>query len=228
MFPTLVLKNQFGEESNNAIIGGSSEIGCNFIVDSANGNGLGLRSLKASGIANVYMHTSASPAAGNPNPAAGFIVVEFSQAFTGYVTGTFGFVSPVSGTPINVTSGVTAGLVYIITSLGTTSASQWQHLGLPANLTPTVGQAFIATSSTTATGTGVVEVQLATGSGVYHIEVLGNPNTTVATTSGGGSMILVVLGPTNSSTTTLKPLAPVDGTVVGLTFSMIPVPAPLI
>jgi hypothetical protein len=33
---------------------------CNFIVDPTNGNGLGIRSLKGPGIANVFMHTSAS------------------------------------------------------------------------------------------------------------------------------------------------------------------------
>src|ERR1700679_2275117 len=31
---------------------------CNFIVDSANGNGLGLRSLKGPGIKNVFMQSS--------------------------------------------------------------------------------------------------------------------------------------------------------------------------
>src|ERR1017187_394412 len=45
---------------------------CNFVVDSANGNGLGIRNLKGSGrVAQVFMHTSATPAAGNPNPVAG-------------------------------------------------------------------------------------------------------------------------------------------------------------
>jgi Ice-binding-like len=40
-------------------------IDCNFVVDSANGNGLGIRSLKGPGIANVYMQ-STSPAPRNP------------------------------------------------------------------------------------------------------------------------------------------------------------------
>src|ERR1035437_5675784 len=34
-------------------------IDCNFIVDSTNGNGLGIRSLKGPGVAHVYMHSSA-------------------------------------------------------------------------------------------------------------------------------------------------------------------------
>ena len=43
-------------------------IDCNFVVDSANSNGLGIRSLKGPYVKNVYMHTSATPAPGNPNP----------------------------------------------------------------------------------------------------------------------------------------------------------------
>src|SRR5580698_1169620 len=74
-YPSLVLKNQFGETSINVLQGGSNQIDCNFIVDSSNGNGLGIRSLKGSGCASVYMHTSATPAAGNPNPASGYILV---------------------------------------------------------------------------------------------------------------------------------------------------------
>jgi hypothetical protein len=38
---------------------------CNFVVDSTNGNGLGIRSLKGPGIQNVFMHTTVSPGQGN-------------------------------------------------------------------------------------------------------------------------------------------------------------------
>src|ERR1700677_2888352 len=40
-------------------------LSCNFIVDSANGNGLGLRSLKGPGIQAVYMNSASAPA-GSP------------------------------------------------------------------------------------------------------------------------------------------------------------------
>ena len=45
-------------------------VDCNFIVDSTNGNGLGIRSLKGPLVANVYMQTQATPAKGNPLVAA--------------------------------------------------------------------------------------------------------------------------------------------------------------
>ena len=56
-------------------------VNCNFIVDSTNGNGLGIRSLKSNGyVRNVFMHTSATPGSNdgylNPNPASGYILVQ--------------------------------------------------------------------------------------------------------------------------------------------------------
>lgn len=221
-FPSQVLKNQFGEVSNNFVIGGSA-LTSSFVVDSTNGNGLGIRSLKGPGIKAVYMHTSATPAAGNPNPAVGFILVEFAVGYSGYSGGYAGFVSPVSGTPINVTAGVTAGTTYVITSVGTTSAAQWQVLGVPATITPAVGVAFIAIASTTATGTGVVEVPAAAGSGISVVDVIGDPNQTSLPLFGGGYMVLRCM---NGST--LAAAAPADGSVVGIHTVMLEAPQSLI
>lgn len=229
-FPTLILENQFGEVSNNFVKGGSSEVSCNFVVDSTNGNGLGIRSLKVTGpgIAAVYMHTSATAAVGNPNPAVGYIVVQFVPGFKGYVSGTSGFVAPLSGSSVNVTSGLTQFGVYVITSVGTTTPSQWQTLGLPTNQVPTAGQAFVAATASAGSGTGTVQAIAATGSGIQRIEVVGDPNQTVAASTGTGYMVLVCLAPTNSSTTTVQPTAPANGSVAGLTFSNTLVPASLI
>lgn len=225
-FPTANLTNQFGETTKNFVRGGSSQLYCNFIVDSANGNGLGIRSLKGQGIKNVFMHTSTTPLGGNPNPAVGYVLIQFSSNYAAYLNGTYGFVSPVSGTPINVTTGVTAGLTYVITSLGTTSASQWAALGVPAVITPALGVAFVAPANATATGTGVIEVPSNTGSTSNHLEIIGDPNTTLNPSDSSGALVLCqLLSATNSSTTTLKPLAPADGTVIGLTFNMVPLPS---
>lgn len=228
-YPNLVLTNQFGEISNNAVVGGSSQLYCNFVVDSANGNGLGLRSLKSNGIAKAFMHTSATPLAGNPNPAVGYILVQLASGYAGYVSGTSGFVSPISGTPINVTTGVTAGLAYIIASVGTTTPAQWQVLGLPVGVTPAVGASFIAIATTTATGTGVIEVPLATGAGSLVIDVIGDPNASSLPTDGSGAWILCrCLAATSSGSTVLVAAAPADGTVIGLTFDMLAAPAPTV
>ena len=264
------------------------KIDFNFTVDSTNGNGLGIRSLKSNGyVQQVFMNTSASltgtvatsanqitsisggtssllvgmPVQGtgipvgtvitsiisssavgisqtptgnhssesityqgvgpqgfaSPNPAAGYALIQFKNSFKYYLGGFSGFVSPISGTPINVTTGVTAGLAYIIVSLGTTSLAQWQKLGVPAGLTPSVGMSFVAPLTTTATGTGVIEVPSV--SGITSVEVVGDPNQSIANSSiasnGGAWLLVQFLAATSSSTTTLIPTAPVNGSVCG-------------
>lgn len=103
-------------------------IDCNFIVDSTNGNGLGIRSLKGSGVQNVFMHTSSTAGRGangilNPNPAAGYALIQLANNYNRYCGGFSGFVSPVSGSNIAINgSALTAGTPYIITSVGAGTA----------------------------------------------------------------------------------------------------------
>ncbi len=99
-------------------------IDCNFVVDSTNGNGLGIRSLKGSGVQNVFMNTSATAGYGanhylNPNPAAGYALIQLANNYNRYCGGFSGVVAPVSGssTAINA-SALTIGNPYVITSVG--------------------------------------------------------------------------------------------------------------
>jgi len=167
-------------------------IDCNFVVDSANGNGLGIRSLKGPMIQNVFMHTSSTPGAGNtnpaspnvavinPNPASGTIVVQFQDNFNRSLSGGDSKVSPLSGSPLLVASaGLTAGVAYTIVSVGTTTAAAWHALGLPAGVAPAVGASFIA-AATSALGTGAVEITASAGSGISSIETVGDPNLSIA------------------------------------------------
>lgn len=187
-------------------------IDCNFIVDAANGNGLGIRSLKGQGVSNVYMHTSASPAAGNPNPAAGVIYVQFSDNYNRYFGGFSGQVSPV-GSP---TGSTTNHVAYVITSLGTTTLAQWQAAGLPVGIVPAVGAAFIAIATGAIGGTGTVAPTAVAGSAIDHIEVLGNPNLTLAPVSVGVGTGLpyIILQCFEAGAVS----APADGSGVGLAF----------
>ncbi len=217
-----------------------ASIVCNFVVDSSNGNGLGIRSLKSNGwIRNVFMHTSATPGtnnnATNPNPAVGYALVQFKQNFNIYLGGFSGFVSQLSGSSINVTSGLTAGNAYVITSVGTTSVAAWQTLGLPAGLVPTVGQSFIAITSSAGTGTGTVQAPATGGSGICVVDVIGDPNQSISNSNiaaNGGAYVLVRFsspvstftynsGTPASSTvaTTFAAAAPANNSVVGMTFN---------
>lgn len=193
----------------------------NFVVDSTNGNGLGIRSLKSNGyVQNVFMHTSATPGAGldgylNPNPAVGYALIQFKNNFKYYLGGFSGFVSPVSGTPLTST---TAGLAYIIVSLGTTTLAQWQAAGVPKGLVPSVGLSFIAVATGAIGGTGTVEVPSV--SGIVSVEVVGDPNQSIANSSiaqyGGAWLLVQFLAATSSSVTTLVHTAPANGSVVGM------------
>ncbi len=96
-------------------------IDCNFIVDPTNANGLGVRSLKGQGVEAVYMHTSQTPDAHNPNPASGYALIKLASNYNRYLGGFAGSVAPVTGNNIQIdsgTAGLTPGLPYVITGVG--------------------------------------------------------------------------------------------------------------
>lgn len=209
VLPTLFLKNQFGEVSENFVLGGSSSLACNFVVDHTNGNGLGVRSVKGAGIANVFMNTSATPLGGNPNPIAGLILIQLKAGYSGYQSGSYGFDSPLSGSPVTST---TTGHAYVIVSLGTTTGAQWLAAGLPSGVAPAVGASFVAIATGAIGGTGAVEVQ--SSSGIMSIELVGDPNQSSAPSIGGAWILSQCLNASSALT------APADGTVIGLNFVM--------
>lgn len=111
------------------------KIDCNFVVDSTNGNGLGIRSLKSNGyVQNVFMHTSASPGTGtggfvNPNPAVGYAVIQLKNNYNKYLGGFSGFVSPSTGSTIAISgSGLTAHNPYYIATVGAVPAPKFTVL----------------------------------------------------------------------------------------------------
>lgn len=97
---------------------------CNFIVDSTNGNGLGIRSLKGANVRNVFMHTSATPGVGaggylNPNPPAGYAIIQFKDNYARYAGGFSGFAGVTSGSTLAINStALTANNPYVIASVG--------------------------------------------------------------------------------------------------------------
>lgn len=192
----------------------------NFVVDPTNGNGLGIRSLKSNGyVRNVFMHTSASAGSNdgylNPNPPSGYALIQFNNNFNKYIGGFSGLVSPTTG---STGTSTTNHSVYIIASVGTTTLAQWQAAGLPPGLTPTAGQSFVAIATGALGGTGTV---IAAGvSGIVSLEVIGDPNLSIANSSiaqnGGAWLLVQMLGATSSSVTTLIPTAPAAGSVIGM------------
>lgn len=207
-------------------------IDCNFVVDSSNGNGLGIRSLKGPMVQNVFMHTSSTPGAGNsnpatpnvtvtnPNPASGTILVQLQDNYNRIFSGFNSKVSPTSGSALKIdNSALTAGVAYIITTLGDATAAKWHSIGLPAGVTPAVGVAFIATSNggSANTSTSRVMATAAAGSGVASIETVGDTNLAIApnplVAQGSGAQIILQCRDYAGAL-----VAPTDGTVISLSF----------
>lgn len=195
----------------------------NFIVDSTNGNGLGIRSLKGAYVKNVFMNTSAPlVGSGNPNPAAGNIIVHLTDNFNRVLFATSGDIGPLSGSNLAAGgSALTVGVVYVITVVGTTTAAQWLALGVPLGVTAAPGVAF--TALLTGSGSGSGQVQLSSNSGIVRYQGVGDPNLSVAPVSAsyntsvqGSWLTFQALGATSSSVTTLIPTAPANGSVIGI------------
>jgi hypothetical protein len=159
----------------------------------------------------------------NPNPALGYIFVQLQDCYRRYLSGFAGFVQSLSGTNIAVDStNLTPGQAYVITFLGTSTAADWQAIGLPKGSVPAVGMSFIATKSGNGSGSGQVQTPVA--SGAATIEVVGDPNLSVASMMNlpqaniqpvgqtvGGYLVLAIMSPTSPA-----PVAPPPGTVIGL------------
>jgi hypothetical protein len=153
------------------------QLDCMFKVDADDAGGYGVTDLKGPGIADVYMFTNATPAAGSPAPAAGYVYVKMQDNYNGlYFTGG-SIIAPNSGSDLAVTAvaaNLVVGKVYVISALGTTTAAQWVTLGVPIGTTPAVGVAFVAAATGAGAGTG--KVQLPSTSGISYLELVGTPN----------------------------------------------------
>lgn len=147
-------------------------IDCNFEVDSDDEAGLGIVSLKGPAVSEVFMNTSATPADGNPNPAAGIIVVKLSDNYSRI----YSIDADISGPLGASTTSAKADVINIISVLGTATLAEWQAAGLPAGITPALGVQFIGANSSAIGGSAQTAVAAAAGSGIDHIETVGNPN----------------------------------------------------
>jgi len=188
-------------------------IDCNFVVDSTNGNGLGIRNLKGPYVQAVYMNTSATPAPGNPNPAAGLILVRLQDNYSRLYTGGSSIVSPLGSS----SSTIVAGNAYVITALGTTTQAQWISAGVQKGQTPAIGLAFIAATSETIPGSPSVAQAASAGSGVFTIESIGDANQAIAPLPQanhvfGSQFILECRNASGAA------VAPANGSVISLSF----------
>ncbi len=139
--------------------------------------------------------------------------------------GTLTFVSGTGATTDLVFSAAVAnyatGFTFALT-VSDTNLGDWQGVGLPKGLTPTVGQSFIAT--TTGAGASTGKVKAVTVNAITSVEVIGDPNLSFGPMPQGGSpfvggwVLVQFLAATSASVTTKIPTAPVTGARVFLSF----------
>lgn len=155
-------------------------IDCNFIVD--NSAAPGISSLKGPTVSAVLMHNNAvSPS--SINPAAGTIIVQLADNYNKFMSSFRSIISPNSGSGLKVdNSALTAGVAYTITTLGNSTAAALHALGVPPGVTPAVGVSFIAASVGAGANTSTTRVQASAtaGSNVASIEIVGNPDMSIA------------------------------------------------
>lgn len=193
-------------------------ITCSFTVAATDSGGLGITGLTGPTVQAVYMHTSATPATGNPNPAAGYIVVQLQDNYNGVFDVIGSSQAAVTGSALSVNSGLTAGNPYQITVLdATTTAANWITLGVPTGITPAVGVSFVALATGAGSGT-TAKVKAIGNSGADSFQTVGNSNLTAnpnpASTQGYGASFIIECSKNGALAT------PNDGAVITLAFMM--------
>lgn len=166
------------------------------------------------GIASVLGYSSA-PAAGN-NMLQGNFLINLADTYAGFFGLASTVISPVTGSAVNVTSGLSLGQVYQIVTLGTTTTAAWIALGVPVGIAPAVGLAFQAATASAGSGTGTVKA--IASSQCNMLEVAGDPNLSLTSTaqasvgfgqSPGGYILL-------SAFKAVALTQPTDGTIIEL------------
>lgn len=104
--------------------------------------------------------------------AAGIYQIRLDDNFSSLLSLDARFTAPLTGSAIQVdtvTAGLTVGVVYQIVTLGTSTTANWQTLGLPTGVTPTVGMPFLAAATGAGSGTGTVKAIGSNAVGVVEI-----------------------------------------------------------
>ena len=186
-------------------------------------NGRLIAGMGASGaltLSNVATINTPAPFPGPSAGPSGIIIVQLEDNYNRSTSNFKAIISPVSGVALKMdNSALTAGVAYVITTLGNATAAQWHALGVPAGVTPAVGVSFIASSvgAGANTSTSRVMTSAPAGSNVATIETVGDPNLSIAPdpTKNQGFGAQFILQARDYAGAAVDP---VDGTVISLAF----------
>lgn len=152
-------------------------------------------------------------------------VSSFTASGTTTVTVTSTQTNPYAPLPGPPADGLIPTTFTFARTVTNSNLSNWQFVGVPPGVVPNVGASFIATQTGQSSGGGSTGLTIAPGySGIGSLEVIGDPNQSIAPIPMGGSankgayIMVQFVAPTNSSTTTPIATAPASGSVVGMSF----------
>lgn len=165
--------------------------------------------------------------------ATGMYQIKLQDNYSGYYFGGYQFISPVTGSALaidSVSAALTVGAAYQVTTVGNNTDAAWRAVGVPAGVTIAVGVGFIALATGSgASGTGRVKA-IATGSGIDKVELISDPNYTIApmSTTGAGALGTLItlqtlqaqIGSATTQGTALQyaVASPADGSTLKLKF----------
>jgi hypothetical protein len=182
---------------------------CNFVVDPANGNGLGIRQLKGDAVRAVYMHTTAS-FVGNTHTSTTIDGISSG-------TGTFAIGATLSGSGIVTGTTITAiqSPSAITISVATTSTVTGDTISYvaPGSPNPNAGYAWIQLKDNYGRYIG--------GFSGFASPTTGSPlaiNATALTI--GNPYIIATVGHATAGTVTISPVADVAGSLASTWFRM--------
>ncbi len=194
-------------------------IDCNFIVDATDPNGI--TDLKGPTVSSVLMNSShATP---TQVIATGLILIELADNYNKVLSVSAGSViAPTTGAEVKVdNSALTAGVAYVITTVGNSTAAQMHSIGLPAGITPAAGVGFIASAVGISgeANTSTTRVKAVANTNVAAIELISDPTALAspdprAAQGYGASLILRCLDFAGAA------VAPTAGTTIQITMEM--------
>lgn len=125
------------------------------------------------GIKQVFGKSS-SPGTGNNCANANF-QVQLQDNYSAFLGWDYSIIAPLTTSgATSISAGLSKGTVYQIVAVGTSTAANWQAVGLPLGYTPAAGQNFMASTNSAGTGTGTVKPFV--NPTIYQLTLAGDPN----------------------------------------------------
>jgi hypothetical protein len=154
-----------------------------------------------------------------PSGVAGVNSFTASGTTTVTVTNTNAVNNQLPGAPADGL--IPTGFAFALT-VNDNNIADWQAVGVPKGVVPAIGVSFVAKATGAGASTGTVKA--IGSSGIDFIEVVNDPNMSMAPIPMGGSanagawILVQFFASTSGTNTALIPTAPADGTVINMNF----------